>query len=90
MSDATADIAVLKSKVEDLEQNQAILFERCRTNEKWIAGAGAVLSVGMAILGLVAAVDAKEIYDNNRITTQERLQVLPDSNLDTLSPTSTN
>ena len=54
-----ADIAVLKSKVEDLEENQAILFERIRTNEKWIAGAGAVLTVAMAILGLVAAVDAK-------------------------------
>ena len=54
-----ADIAVLKSKVEDLEENQVILFERIRTNEKWIAGAGAVLTVAMAILGLVAAVDAE-------------------------------
>ena len=54
-----ADIAVLKSKVEDLEENQTILFERIRTNEKLIAGAGAVLTVAMAILGLVAAVDAE-------------------------------
>ena len=54
-----ADIAVLKSKVEDLEENQVVLFERIRTNEKWIAGAGAVLTVAMAILGLVAAVDAE-------------------------------
>ena len=54
-----SDIAVLKSKVEDLEENQTILFERIRTNEKWIAGAGAVLTVAMAILGLVAAVDAE-------------------------------
>ena len=54
-----ADIAVLKSKVEDLEENQSVLFERIRTNEKWIAGAGAVLTVAMAILGLIAAVDAE-------------------------------
>ena len=54
-----ADIAVLKSKVEDLEENQTILFERIRTNERWIAGAGAVLTAAMAILGLVAAVDAE-------------------------------
>ena len=54
-----ADIAVLKSKVEDLEENQTILFERIRTNEKWIAGAGAVLTVAMAILGLVADRDAE-------------------------------
>ncbi len=62
-----ADIAVLKSKVEDLEENQTILFERIRTNEKWIAGAGAVLTVAMAILGLVAAVDAKTRTEINQI-----------------------
>ncbi len=54
-----ADIAVLKSKVEDLEENQTILFERIRTNERWIAGAGAVLTAAMAILGIIAAVDAE-------------------------------
>jgi len=59
--DAAQDVAieVLKSKVEDLEENQTILFERIRMNEKWIAGAGAVIATGLAILGLVAAVDAK-------------------------------
>ena len=62
-----AEIAVLKSKVEDLEQNQNILFERIRTNEKWIAGAGAVLTVSMAILGLVAAVDAQTRTEINQI-----------------------
>jgi len=54
-----ADVAVLKSKVEDLEENQIILFERIRTNERWIAGAGAVLTAAMAILGIIAAVDAE-------------------------------
>ena len=65
-----ADIAVLKSKVEDLEENQTILFERIRTNEKWIAGAGAVLTVAMAILGLVAAVDAKTTEEINQTISQ--------------------
>ena len=63
-----SDIAVLKSKVEDLEENQSILFERLRTNEKWIAGAGAVLSAGIAIVGLVAAVDAETIPEVNQTT----------------------
>ena len=54
-----ADIAVLKSKVEDLEQNQNILFERVRLNEKWVAGAGAVIAACMAFIGIVAAVDAQ-------------------------------
>ena len=65
-----ADIAVLKSKVEDLEENQTILFERIRTNEKWIAGAGAVLTVAMAIVGLVAAVDAKTTEEINQTISQ--------------------
>ena len=54
-----ADIAVLKSKVEDLEQNQNILFERVRLNEKWVAGAGAIIAACTAIVGIVVAVDAQ-------------------------------
>ena len=61
-----ADIAVLKSKVKVLEENQNVIFERIRTNERWIAGAGAVLTTGMGILGLVAAVDAKTISEINQ------------------------
>ena len=67
MSFLESDVAVLKSKVEDLEQNQNILFERIRTNEKWIAGAGAVLTVSLAVLGLIAAVDAKTVTQINQI-----------------------
>ena len=54
-----ADIAVLKSKVEDLEQNQNIIFERVRTNERWVAGAGAIIATYLALVGIIAAVDAK-------------------------------
>ena len=59
MSTSEADIAVLKSKVEDLEENQAILFDRCRANEKWIAGAGAVIAAVIALAAIIDAVDAK-------------------------------
>ena len=65
-----SDIAVLKSKVEDLEENQGILFERIRTNEKWIAGAGAVIAAGMAIVGIAVAVDAETRTEINQITTE--------------------
>ena len=54
-----ADIAVLKSKVKVLEENQNVIFERIRTNERWIAGAGAVLVAGMAVLALIAEVNGK-------------------------------
>ena len=61
-----ADIAVLKSKVEDLEHNQSILFDRCRMNEKWIAGAAAGISVVMAVVGICVAVDVKERTEINQ------------------------
>ena len=63
----TADIAVLKSKVKDLQENQNIIFERIRTNERWIAGAGAVLTAGLIILGLIAGVDAKTTTQVSKI-----------------------
>ena len=58
-----ADIAVLKSKVKVLEENQNVIFERIRTNERWIAGAGAVLVTGMAVLALIAEVNGKTIKE---------------------------
>ena len=70
MSTSDADIAVLKSKVEDLEENQAILFDRCRANEKWIAGAGAVIAAVIALAAIIDAVDAKTRTEVNQVTTE--------------------
>ena len=61
----TADIAVLKSKVKLLEENQNVIFERIRTNERWIAGAGAVLVTGMAVLALIAEVNGCLLYTSD-------------------------
>ena len=61
-----SDVAVLKSKVEDLEENQAVLFERIRTNEKWIAGAGAVIAAVIALAAIIDAVDAKTRTEINQ------------------------
>ena len=58
-----ADIAVLKSKVKLLEENQNIIFERIRTNERWIAGAVAVLVAGMSVLAIIAEVNGKTIKE---------------------------
>ena len=63
----TADIAVLKSKVKLLEENQNVIFERIRTNERWIAGAGAVLVAGMAVLARIAEVNGKTRTQVNQI-----------------------
>tara|TARA_R100001594_G_scaffold125579_1_gene162660 strand:+ start:1246 stop:1497 length:252 start_codon:yes stop_codon:yes gene_type:complete len=64
----TADIAVLKSKVKLLEENQNVIFERIRTNERWIAGAGAVLVAGMAVLALIAEVNGKTTEEIDQIS----------------------
>ncbi len=66
----TSDIAVLKSKVKLLEENQNVIFERIRTNERWIAGAGAVLVTGMAILALIAEVNGKTTEEIGKVKYQ--------------------
>ncbi len=39
-----------------LEEKQQELRERIKTVEKWVAGAAAVLSAGLALLGLLAQI----------------------------------
>ena len=53
------DSQLLVMEFINLEQNQNILFERVRLNEKWVAGAGAIIAACTAIVGIVVAVDAQ-------------------------------
>ena len=65
MKDAEQDqeIALLKHRVEQLEKDDDSdmvneLRERIRKLEKWVWGAGAVISAAVTILGLAMAADA--------------------------------
>ena len=54
------------------------LRDRVRKLEKWVWGAGAVITALITIVGIATAVDSKEIdYGRNDTTKQEVLLQLP-------------
>ena len=62
LKDAEQDqeIALLKHRVEELEEGGVDeLRQRVRKLEKWVWGAGAVISAAVTILGLAMAADAR-------------------------------
>ena len=68
------EIAVLTHKVEDLQKTIDDLKNRIRKNERWIAGAGAVITAAVTVIGLATALEAKEVnYGSNDPTQQEVL-----------------
>ena len=78
--DANQDqqIALLTHRIEDAEKTQEELRDRVRKLERWVWGAGAVISAAITIIGIATAADAKEInYGRNDTTKQEVLLQLP-------------
>ena len=74
--DANQDqqIALLTHRIEDAEKTQEELRDRVRKLEKWVWGAGAVISAAITIIGIATAVESKEInYGSNDTTKQEVL-----------------
>ena len=68
------EIALLKHRIEDTEQLAEELRLRVRKLEKWVWGAGAVISAAITIIGLAMAADAKEMnYGSNDTAEQEVL-----------------
>ena len=53
-------IAVLETQVERLLDKQKELTERVRSNEKFIAGVGAVATLAVALLGFMGSAEANE------------------------------
>ena len=67
-------IALLAHRIEDAEKMTEELRDRVRKLERWVWGAGAVITALITIVGLVEAVDSKEIdYGRNDTTKQEVL-----------------
>ena len=73
-------IALLTHRIEDAEKMAEELRDRVRKLEKWVWGAGAVITAAITLIGIVTAVDAKEIdYGSNGSTQQEVVLQLPSS-----------
>ena len=73
-------IALLTHRIEDTEKMAEELRDRVRKLEKWVWGAGAVITAAITLIGIATAVDSKEI-DHGRYgsTQQEVVLQLPRS-----------
>ena len=64
--------ALLTHRIEDTEKMAQELRDRVRKLERWVWGAGAIITALITIVGLIEAVDSKEIdYGRNDSTQQE-------------------
>ena len=73
-------IALLTHRIEDAEKMAEELRDRVRKLEKWVWGAGAVITAAITLIGIATAVDAKEIdYGRNGSPQQEVVLQLPSS-----------
>ena len=73
-------IALLTHRIEDAEKMAEELRDRVRKLERWVWGAGAVITAAITLIGIVTAADAKEIdYGRYGSTQQEVLLQLPSS-----------
>ena len=73
-------IALLTHRIEDAEKMSEELRDRVRKLERWVWGAGAVITAAITLIGIATAVDAKEIdYGSNGSTQQEVVLQLPSS-----------
>ena len=71
-ADQDQEIALLIHRIEDAEKMTQELRDRVRKLERWVWGAGAIITALITIVGLVEAVDSKEIdYGRNGSTQQE-------------------
>jgi hypothetical protein len=73
-------IALLTHRIEDAEKMAEELRDRVRKLEKWVWGAGAIITAAITLIGIATAVDAKEIdHGRNGSPQQEVVLQLPSS-----------
>ena len=73
-------IALLTHRIEDAEKMAEELRDRVRKLEKWVWGAGAVITAAITLIGIATAVDSKEIDHGSYGSTQQEVVLqLPSS-----------
>jgi len=71
-------IALLTHRIDDAEKMTEELRDRVRKLERWVWGAGAIITALITIVGLIEAVDSKEMnYGSNDTTQQEIVLHIP-------------
>ena len=66
-------IALLTHRIEDAEKMAEELRDRVRKLEKWVWGAGAIITAAITLIGIATAVDAKEIDYGRYDSTQQEV-----------------
>ena len=66
-------IALLTHRIEDAEKMAEELRDRVRKLERWVWGAGAIITALITIVGLIEAVDSKEIDHGRNGSTQQEV-----------------
>ena len=61
-ADQDQQIALLVHRIEDVEKLSEELRERIRKLERWVWGAGAVITAAITLIGIVTAVDARPAH----------------------------
>ena len=69
------EIFLLKHRIEDAEKVSEELRDRVRKLERWVWGAGAVITAAITLIGFIAAVDAKEV-ENGRYGSPQSEELL--------------
>ena len=67
------EIFLLKHRIEDAEKVAEELRDRVRKLERWVWGAGAVITAAITLIGFIAAVDAKEVNNGSHDSTQQEV-----------------
>lgn len=81
-ADQDQEIALLKHRIDDADTLVEELRDRVRKLERWVWGAGAVITAAITLIGIVTAVDAKEINYGRNGTTQSEIMLQLPSNRD--------
>ena len=63
----------MKHRIEDAEKVSEELRDRVRKLERWVWGAGAVITAAITLIGFIAAVDAKEVNNGSHDSTQQEV-----------------
>ena len=66
-------IALLTHRIDDAEKMTEELRDRVRKLERWVWGAGAIITALITIVGLIEAVDSKEIDHGRNGSTQQEV-----------------
>ena len=66
-------IALLTHRIDDAEKMTEELRDRVRKLERWVWGAGTIITALITIVGLIEAVDSKEIDHGRNGSTQQEV-----------------